>query len=172
MPNYFTKKGWESFQRKIIAQKHKVWTVGKEVGDAAGISCDWHDNFGYEDAKRRFEMESTILKNLVRELEGGIVIEVQEQNKKIMIGTTVKLLMGDNHKEITIGAYGESAPSQGLIAYASPLARAIAGMEVGEKKAAVIGGRTVDIEIEEIYPPSFRYNSLIAEHFGGDELRP
>ena len=163
MANYFTEKGLEIRNRKIKAHEEKVRAIGRETGEEAGISCDWHDNFGYEDAKRRLELESTTLKKLKEEASGVRLLTVQEQSDKVAIGVTVRLHVGSESKEYTIGAFGESDPSNGLITYNSPLGKALLGMKQGDLKTAAIGGKTAEIEIDEILPPSHRYHRLIAQ---------
>jgi transcription elongation GreA/GreB family factor len=173
MSNVFTRQGLELKQRQIKEQERKVRAVGKEVGEEAGINCDWHDNFGYEDSKRRLELESQILRRLNEEVAGAVVVSVEEQCDRVAIGVTVKLLVNDESKEFTIGAYGESNPGTGLISYNSPLAAALIGARVGDSVATRIAGKTQKIQIEKILPPSDRYNQLIDALLGqGDaELR-
>jgi transcription elongation GreA/GreB family factor len=158
---YYTKKGLDLKERKIKAQEAKVRAIGKEAGDEAGLNCDWHDNFGYEDAKRRLEMESALLAKLREEISGSRVIEVEEQNERIGIGVTVKFALNGDEKEITVGAFGESDPTNGLVSYTSPLGRVLLRMEAGDSKIADIAGRKTEIEILEIRPPSHLYHRLI-----------
>lgn len=163
MPNYFTRKGLELRKKLIKAQEQKVKAIGKEAGEEAGISCDWHDNFGYEDAKRRLEMESVTLRKLREEVGSAQVIEVEEQSEKVYIGVTVRTHIGGEEKEYTIGAYGESDPNNGMITYISPLGRSLLGMQVGDSKIVNIGGKAVEVEVDEIFPPSYRYHRLLAQ---------
>ena len=165
MNNYFTKEGLEFKLKQIKAQEKKVQETGSEAGKEAGANCDWHDNFGYEDAKRRLEMESTTLKKLKDEVSGAVLINIHEQNDHVMIGVTVKVLMNGEEKEFTIGAFGETDPPNGLIAYNSPLARALMQMEEGDTKKNQIGGKVMDIELVKILPPSYRYYHLIKKQW-------
>jgi transcription elongation factor GreA len=162
MTKYFTREGLEMKQRQVKAQEAKVREIGKEAGDEAGLNCDWHDNFGYEDAKRRLEMEATMLGQLREDLNGAQILTIDEQNDKVAIGVTVMALMSSDEKTITIGAYGESDPANGLIAYTSPLGRALLGMRTGDTKRVQIGGKPVEIEVLEIMPPSHMYRALIS----------
>src|SRR5437660_284100 len=115
MVNHFTQKGI-LLQKKLIAiQQQRVKVIGKEMGEAAGISCDWHDNFAYEDAKRRLEMAPTQLRRLREEVSNAYLIQVPKQNEKIAIGVTAEIIIDGDVKEFTIGAYGESDPQTGLI---------------------------------------------------------
>jgi transcription elongation factor GreA len=163
MSNYFTEKGLDLQYRRIKAQEEKIKAIGKEAGEAAGIACDWHDNFAYEDAKRRLEMESMALQNMREQISGAKIVNLKEQSDQVAIGVTVELTVNGEAKEYTIGAFGESEPNKGLISYNTPLARGLLKLGVGDTKRIDIGGKPANIEIEEIYPPSYRYLSLIDE---------
>lgn len=170
MVRYFTKQGLELKLRQIKIQEEVVRATGREVGQEAGINCDWHDNFGYEDAKRRLELESSILATLRDEVAGAQVIAVEEQSEKVKIGVTVKVLLNGEERWFTIGAYGESDPANGLISYTSPLSRILLEMEPGDSQRAMVGGRTTEVQLESIFPPSYRYRRLIAELTSGNGL--
>jgi transcription elongation GreA/GreB family factor len=161
MTNYFTQKGFEVRLRQIKAQEQRVRDIGKEAGDAAGASCDWHDNFGYEDAKRRLEMECSNLQRLRDEISTAQLITVKEQSERISIGVTVEVSIDSKTKEFTIGACGESDPDTGLISYKTPLAKHLLKMELGDSKRINIGGKFLLIEIGAVHPPSYRYDALI-----------
>jgi transcription elongation factor GreA len=161
MKKHYTRQGLEIRHRQIAAQEAKVKALGKLAGEEAGMNCDWHDNFGYEDAKRRLELESTILGQLREELADAEIIEIQEQAERVRIGVTARASLNGEQKEATIGAFGESDPEKGLIAYHSPLGRSLLGMEVGDSRLAMIGGKNIVIELLAIFPPSHRYHNLI-----------
>jgi transcription elongation GreA/GreB family factor len=163
MSNYFTQEGLELRRQQIKAQQEKVRAIGKEAGEEAGMNCDWHDNFGYEDAKRRLEMESGILQKMLEESSGAQIVDIEEQNNIVAIGVTVELLINGDRKVFTIGAFGESDPANGLISYNTPLARPLLKMEVGDSKTFNIAGKQAKVEIEEIYPPSYLYRQLISK---------
>lgn len=167
MANHFTRKGLELRSRQIKVQEEKVKAIGREAGEAAGINCDWHDNFGYEDAKRRLEMESANLQRLREELAGAQMLTVEEQREKIAIGVTAEVSIDGESREYTIGAYGESDPASGLISYNTPLGRGLLKMEAGDSKRINIGGKTVLVEVEEIHPPSYRYHTLLENLLNG-----
>ena len=163
MRNHFTKEGFEFRRKQIKAQQDKVRAIGKEAGQEAGASCDWHDNFGYEDAKRRLEMESEILRKMMEETSDVQMVNVEEQDDAVAIGVTVELLMNGGEKAFTIGAFGESDPANGLISYNTPLGRQLLKMEPGDVKTITVGGSSTDVEVRKIYPPSYRYHQLVAK---------
>jgi transcription elongation GreA/GreB family factor len=169
MKRHYTRRGLESARLRIAAQEAKVKALGKLAGEEAGMNCDWHDNFGYEDAKRRLELESTILRCQKEELTDIEIVEVVEQAERVRIGVTAKARLNGEEKEATIGAFGESDPESGLIAYHSPLGRSLLGMEAGGSKQATIGGKQVLIELLEIHPPSYRYSNLLSDRSDLDQ---
>jgi transcription elongation GreA/GreB family factor len=163
MPNYYTQKGLEQKRQQIKKQETKVAKIGKEVGEEAGVSCDWHDNFGYEDAMRRLSLESKILHDLRIEISNSQVIEIKEQDDFVAIGTTVDLLINGENKTYTVGAFGESNPENQLISYTSPLAMKILGLEVDDEFVIILNGKKSNSIVVKIYPPSYRYNQIIEE---------
>ena len=132
MKIYFSQKGLALFAEQVRAQEEKVRAVGVEVGAEAGPSCDWHDNFGYEDARRRMDQEAKRLSEMTQILRSAEIVEPQEQSTIVSIGTTVKLLVAGNPKEFTIGAFGETRPEVRLVSYESPLLKPILGKRVGD----------------------------------------
>ena len=160
MQIFFSKKGLELKKIQIAAQENKIKTLQKEAADAAGVSYDWHKTFGYEKATRQAEIELESLAKLRREIKDGKIIEPEEQMQKVTNGTTVKLLLGEKEVEFTIGAYGETNPSNGLISYTSPLANNLLEMSVGDFKTVSLGNKQVVVTIKEIFPPSYKYKNL------------
>ena len=118
---YYTREGLELAQRRLVAQEAKVRGIGREAGEEATLNSGCHDNFGYEDAKRRLEMESSLLARMQDDLRGAEVVEVEEQCERAAIGSSIRLTLGEAEKVVTIGAFGESAPDLGLVSYNSPL---------------------------------------------------
>lgn len=163
MHKYYTKAGLKLKQGQLKIQEDKVKTVALEVGFEAGPNFDWHDNFGYEEAKRKLELESSILGNLREELLEAVLVEVEEQDEIIKIGNTVEIIISDQEKTITIGAFGETNAVSGLITYTSLLGKTLLNMNLGESKNTQIGGKILDIKVKQIFPPSHSYYALIAE---------
>ena len=147
--------------RKIEAMERGLRAIGKKKHEAAGeILTDWHDNFSYEQFDREFQMFSQRISELNATLSGSQVVQVIEQNDRVMIGSTVEFLMNGSPTTLSIGCIGESEPDVDLIAYISPLGRLLMGLTVGEVKRGRIGQREVEIKVTRLHPPSFRYNAL------------
>lgn len=166
MPNYFSREGFTHFKDKLSKLQQKAQATGKEVGAEAGVNCDWHDNFGFEDARRRLEMDSKRVKELQDSLRDAQVVEAVEQSVKVAIGNTVGYLENDElEKEVTIGAWGESNPTSGLISYQSPLGKTLLGASKDDVKTINLGGEVKNLEVTDIMPPSYKYRDLVREVF-------
>jgi transcription elongation factor GreA len=164
MAKQLTKFGLAILRSAIAKQDARARAAGAEIGEAAGANCDWHDNFAYEDALRRHEMESSRLAQLVATLSNAELIEVQEQARVVAVGTTVDLLSNGERKSFTIGGSQEESPDKKLISLESPMARAIVGLHEGDTTEFRIGPRLVEIKIETIHPPSARYHALMSDY--------
>ncbi len=172
MPLYFTEPGLREFHKKERELSGLVRSSGTEVGDAAGMNCDWHDNAAFDEAKRTLELNSRRLQEIRNALGQAVIVTLNEQANAVRIGSTVKVITIDKagteeEKEFTIGAYAETDTKLGLIAYDSPMATALIGQETGGTLEGVrVGSKVLDITINEILPPSARYTSLISQFYG------
>ena len=165
----FSKEGFDAFNRQAISYRStsRAKTTEEFEGAAGGESSVYHDNFEYEEATRSMDMRAREIKRLEDITRKAIVIEIRDQIKRVAIGSTVELEFSDGEKqEITIGAYSESIPAKGLIAYDAPLAQSIIGKTEGDEvefKSISKGKRR--ISIEKLHPASYKYRQLIAELF-------
>lgn len=156
---YFSKIGFEIYKKRIERQKARASRASRQVGKEAGDSCDWHDNFGYEEARRQAELENRLLGEMQANLHGATVFEPPEQNTAVRIGNTV-LVLDENKNEkktITIGAFGETDTELGLVSYESPLADALMGLQEGEVAEFYIEDHQTNLAIIQILPPSHTY---------------
>lgn len=176
MPLYSTEPGFEALKRKERELSDLVMVSGFEVGEAAGMNCDWHDNAGFDEARRALEFNSRRLQDVRAALREVVLITLNEQANSVRIGSTVKVTTIDvdgneERREFTIGAYAETDAKLGLIAYDSPMASALMGQQVGGEtlEGVRVGNKVLDITINEILPPSARYTSLISQFYGVDE---
>lgn len=175
MPLYFTESGVKAFREKEDDLAAKVRSSGAEVGAAAGMNCDWHDNAAFDEAKRTLEFNSQRLGEIRAALGQAIIMTINEQTDAVRIGSTVQITITDavgneEKKEFTIGAYAEMDAKLGLIAYDSPMAGILLTHGEGTTLEEVkIGGKVVDISIDKILPPSARYTTLIREFYAFKE---
>lgn len=158
----FTSAGWKRHLQAVRAAAERVRAAGQEVGAEAGLACDWHDNFGFEEARRRLEEASALALRLSHEMEHGTVVEVREQADVVDIGTTVTLRVGKDLRTLTIGGWGEFSSADGLITYNAPIVQGVLGLGIGDSAEFEMGGKAIGVTVETIHPPSHRYTRLSA----------
>lgn len=164
--NYFSREGMEYYTTVLADLRARATAHGKEVGEEAGINCDWHDNFGFEEARRNLEKASRRAMDLQNALSSSEIIQIIEQSVRVAIGSTI--VVGDDNgdgKEYTIGAWGESDPKNGLVSYTAPVARALIGKKVGDTGKYKAEGTEKELEVVDIHPASYKYRQLIANLF-------
>ena len=158
---YFSRRGLRRYEAMVARQKKEAKSLARTIGESAGPSCDWHDNFAFEDARRRTEMEMNRLREMRRILQHAEIIEPLEQDDFVRIGNTLVARDNEgNETKVTIGAFGESEPKRGIVSYQSPLGKSLLGKEVGDV-AVIATGRRRELSIEHIYPPSHAYWSIL-----------
>jgi transcription elongation GreA/GreB family factor len=162
MTSYFSKLGIEQLNQQISKQSKILIDVGQQVGDEAGISCDWHDNFGFEEARRRLDMEANRLKSLNKMRESAQLLEWADKDDGIVrIGSEVTFVLGEGRRCLMIGAYGETLPELNLIAYESPLGRMMLGMCEGDSQEVKFQGQDTTIEIVRVDHSELEYLARI-----------
>jgi|SRR5579863_493719 len=157
---FFSKEGLNDLEQKIASQRDVVLEAGQQVGEEAGVSCDWHDNFGFEEARRRLDLESERLRSMTLVREQAQFYEFPVTPTRVGIGCHVAFMLGDVQRSLTIGAWGEFSSQDGLVAYDSPIAKLIIGMEKGEFRDAVFQGKEVEIELLSIDNDFNRYDEI------------
>ena len=75
------------------------------------------------------------------------VMQPDAEPETIVFGTTVRIRRADRESTVTIVGEDEADPASGLIAWTSPLARALDGAEAGESVELAAAGRNEKIEI-------------------------
>jgi len=107
---------------------------------------DLKENAEYHAAREEQGLIEAQIKDMEHKLSLAQIIDVTTlpQNGKVVFGTTVMLLDLDSDEEVTYKIVGqdESNISAGLLAYNTPIARALIGNEEGEEvEIETPGGR-------------------------------
>jgi len=133
MPSYLTQEGLAKAQeelkvlttvrRKDIAQRI---ARAKELGDLS-------ENEEYTDAKE----EQAFIEGRILELEHMVhhatVVQKQQSNDMVGIGSRVKVHINGGHQEFHIVGANEADPINGKISHESPLGKAFLGKKKGDK---------------------------------------
>jgi transcription elongation factor GreA len=140
-------------QERLVKAEEEAKTLNKEVGDAAGPSSDWHDNFEYEDAKRRLEQkekEIQVLKTTISDCE---LADTVDNCSCVSIGNRVRVEIDGKEQTLIIVGHEESDPKKNLVAYDTPLGEALMDQELGKTFSAKIGEQERIIKIIDITIP-------------------
>ncbi|HEY4673016.1 MAG TPA: GreA/GreB family elongation factor [Nitrososphaerales archaeon] len=132
---YMTRQGYEKLKAKKAELEQKLYEAGQAAGEAAGLSCDWHDNPGYDMAVEEMRMLAAQIAEVDTQLRRAKLIEeVQSSSlpEEVGIGCRVTVEIDNEEEVYFIGGTADSNPDQGVISYKSPLAQAILGSKVGD----------------------------------------
>ena len=116
---------------------------------------DLKENAEYHAARE----EQGFIEGRIADIEGKLsnsqVIDVTKlpQNGKIVFGVTVELVDVDTDEELSYRIVGEDEADvkAGLIAFSTPIARALLGKEEGEEVAVQVPSGTRNLEILEVH---------------------
>ena len=125
-PNYVTPTGLAQIEARVAALEAAV---------AAG---------GTEDALKAFKRDLSYW----HQRHATVIPAPPPAPGAVGIGTTVTFTLRTKQQTMTITGHDEANPSDGKIAFASPLARALLGLSAGD--FADFGGEEEAIEIEAV----------------------
>lgn len=116
---------------------------------------DLKENAEYHAARE----EQGFIEGRIADIEGKLsnsqIIDVTKlpQNGKIVFGVTVDLVDIDTEEELSYRIVGEDEANvkAGLIAFSTPIARALLGKEEGEEVAVQVPGGTRRLEVLEVH---------------------
>ncbi|MBI2600351.1 GreA/GreB family elongation factor [Candidatus Daviesbacteria bacterium] len=138
-----------------LTQKYR-----EEIGETAGDSRDWHDNFGFEQATREANLHAGRVHNLQSALENVHIIEPRHETDSVGIGNTVRVHFAgeDLEEELTILGPHDSATNPDWISYESPLGSSMLGKKVEEMVDYQIDKRKLRVRVVGIEPGKFDNN--------------
>ncbi len=167
MITYFSKLGVQHLEQQIVEQGRVVVEAGQQVGEEAGIACDWHDNFGFEEARRRLDIESGRLKTLksLRE-QAQLAPPPNTESNRVVIGSKVTFHLGETQKSFIIGAWAETLPKLGMVAYDSPIAKLVIGLQVGATRDVTFQGKETEVEVISILNDGQEYSEKLIILYG------
>ncbi len=127
--------------------------VSNDIAEARAHG-DLKENAEYHAAREEQGLLEAQIKDLEHKLGLAQVIDVQTlpKNGKVVFGVTVVLEDLDTEEEVTYKIVGqdESNISQGLLAYNTPIARALIGNEEGDTIEIETPGGSKNYEIIEV----------------------
>ncbi len=149
---YFLKEDFKDLNNEVGVILEKIKETKKRIGESCKDGADtWHDNFGFEDAHREYNMWSKRLQELTYIKANAEVITPNPSGDKVDIGRVVKIEDETKKKIQTfkIGSY-IVLKGQNRISYKCPLAIILINGKVGERKKGIIGGKIKIFKILKI----------------------
>jgi transcription elongation GreA/GreB family factor len=155
---YFYRKDLIALEKRLHELKDLVKKASQETSDAAGLSVDWHDNFGYEQGQRDKEMWSSEYLKLKAIRDHAQLIDDIPYRGIVTMGRSVTI-QDKNSGEILrlkIGSYmllnkvDDMSDGYQEISYSAPLAQLIMLGEEGQERTGDIGGESKTIKILKI----------------------
>ncbi|PIP31491.1 hypothetical protein COX24_03305 [bacterium (Candidatus Gribaldobacteria) CG23_combo_of_CG06-09_8_20_14_all_37_87_8] len=141
--NFMTRVTEQRLHDELFEAEKKLRETSQAIGEGAGISSDWHDNFAFEQANRDFEFYSSVKALIKRQLEDREIITPREETGDVGIGNQVVVMLEDESYPETFTILGVSDATMGSdwISCESPL-----GSSLLDKKT----GDVVDFLVEKI----------------------
>ena len=151
---YYTEKGYHRLKAEIDKLNKVVkQDIAKEIATAAAHG-DLKENAEYKAAKEKQLHYANKLQQLQLRFSGANVVLKEElmPAESVTFGKRVKIRDADtgNERVCTILGEGETDPDKGIIAYTSPLARALIGNEKGNTVEVQLPRGLVKYEILEV----------------------
>ena len=151
----------EATRQKIVADLAKaeleLAESKRQIGDAAGGSHDWHDNFAYEQATRDAQMNMTRVLGLRASLVNVQIINPRVEIETVGIGNNVRVRFSNESVEEEYSLLGplDAIHHPACVSYKSPLGSKLVGRRLGETVSYMVGDRTITVEIAQILPGKF-----------------
>jgi len=148
---YITPDGITKVQTELeILTQTKRPELAQRLRHAVAMG-DLSENADYIKAKE----DQAFLEGRIQELEyvlrEAIIIEAQEQNDVVQIGSTVKISYAESEPETyQIVGVTEANPREGKISHESPIGKALVGKRVGETSFVQTPGGESELRILKI----------------------
>jgi transcription elongation factor GreA len=151
---YLSEKGYIELKAEIDRLDKLVKRdIAKEIAAAADHG-DLKENAEYAAAKEKQTYYANKLRRLQERFSGANVVRREEllPEDAVTFGKRVKIkdVNSDAERVCTILGEGETDPDKGIIAYTSPLARALIGKKMGEVVDVELPRGTKTYEIREV----------------------
>lgn len=140
----FLEEDFKDLNEKITEIIKLLEKIGAEMGESTRQSSEtWHDNFGFEEAKRQHDMFSGRLNELTDIRNKAKIVLPDLSNNTVAIGKIVVVRDEGTGETETykIGSHMIFNRMHGYMSYSAPLAKIIIGSKAGDTKEGEIGGK-------------------------------
>ncbi len=129
----------------------------RQIGEAAGGSHDWHDNFAYEQATRDAQLNMTRVLNLRAALTNVAIIAPRERVDTIGIGNNVMVSFeNQDGEEFSLLGPQDVNYQPHAISFYSPLGAQLLGKTTGDSVKFKVKERELTVKVIEVRPGAFR----------------
>ena len=148
-PVYLTKGGVDKIHRLLIDLEIQHKQAVKDT-QTTGELGDFSENAEYQEAKHRMRSLASRMTILKERLKNVVVIEKDEHDHRIHLGSTVTLNMNDRVLTFEVVGPQEADPMRGRISHVSPLGSHLIGHTAGETISVVTHGDELVYTILEV----------------------
>lgn len=151
---YLTEKGYKQLAQEIERLDKLIKNdISKEIAAAADHG-DLKENAEYAAAKEKQAQAAKKLRELHERFSGANVVRREEllPEDSVTFGKVVRIrdIESGNERVCTILGEGETDPEKGIIAYTSPLAKALIGSQLGSVVDVTLPRGVVRYEVLEV----------------------
>lgn len=156
-PNLMTEVTRQRLMADLVKAERALSESKHEIGEAAGISHDWHDNFAFEQASRDAQLNMSIVIALRASLGNIEIIQPRLEVFDVGIGNNIKIQYEGESQEEEYCLLGPSDVStQGnWISFKSPLGEAMLGKKVGDIVDFEVNNRKIRVKLTEVLSGNF-----------------
>lgn len=155
--NLMTIITWQRLKGELEKTEQLLKKANLEVGETAGPTHDWHDNFGYDQAMRDSQLYSSRVVELRRKISSAEFIKPRQVVDDVGIGNTIRIIFENenNPEEFTLLGSEDAATQKSWISFNSPLGSKLIGKKLGEIVEYDVNGRKFRITVVNILPGRF-----------------
>lgn len=172
--NLMTRETEKRLKIALAEVEEKAKMALKAVGESAGPSSDWHDNFPFEQANRDFELYSSEVTMIKKQLENREIIKPRGEIAEVGVGNEVVIILNNEEKPevFTLLGSADSFTKTGWLSCESPLGSSLIGKKVGEMIIFSVGEKVIKGKILEIRPGKFdfqkKYDNIVENNKSND----
>lgn len=156
--NLMTQTTYRKLKKQLESLRSKYEKAMLSLGETAGINCDWHDNFAYDQACQDSQIYSRQVQDLEIKLQAVELIKPRLETEKVGIGNIVIVqFSGEKSSEkFTILGPDDFDPEQGWISFQSQVGNVLMGKRTGETVPLEINKNHLTIKVLKILPGDFK----------------
>jgi len=132
MVEFLTSDGRGKIEKQLQKFRDKKPQIAERIRLAKELG-DLSENAEYVTAKEDMAWAESEIKRLEGLLKTAVTVERSLTSENVVVGSKIKLKIGQEIKSYTLVGSEESDPSQGLISYQSPLGQALMDKKVNDK---------------------------------------